>query len=102
MPAIPGYCTAVTWADWVRGPEVEPSIYAADFSRLGAQLGALLDAGARIFHFDVGDHQVAVELRAAPVDEAGDRREHDRPDRDLADELAVTGIEMEDPHTCVE
>ena len=67
MPAIPGYCTAVTWADWVRGPEVEPSIYAADFSRLGAQLGALLDAGARIFHFDVGDGHFIGEITIGPV-----------------------------------
>ena len=61
------YCTAVTWADWVRGPEVEPSIYAADFARLGAQLGALLDAGVRIFHFDVGDGQFIREITIGPV-----------------------------------
>ena len=57
----------MTWADWVRGPEVEPSIYAADFARLGAQLGALLDAGVRIFHFDVGDGQFIREITIGPV-----------------------------------
>jgi ribulose-phosphate 3-epimerase len=57
----------VSWADWVRGPEVEPSIYAADFARLGAQLEALLDAGARIFHFDVGDGHFVSEITIGPV-----------------------------------
>jgi ribulose-phosphate 3-epimerase len=57
----------VTWADWVRGPEVEPSIYAADFARLGAQLEALLDAGARILHFDVGDGHFIREITIGPV-----------------------------------
>jgi ribulose-phosphate 3-epimerase len=57
----------VTWADWVRGPEVEPSIYAADFARLGAQLEALLAAGVRIFHFDVGDGHFIGEITIGPV-----------------------------------
>jgi ribulose-phosphate 3-epimerase len=57
----------VSWADWVRGPEVEPSIYAADFSRLGAQLELLLAAGARIFHFDVGDGHFISEITIGPV-----------------------------------
>jgi ribulose-phosphate 3-epimerase len=57
----------VTWANWVRGVEVEPSIYAADFARLGTQLEALLDAGARIFHFDVGDGQFISEITIGPV-----------------------------------
>jgi ribulose-phosphate 3-epimerase len=57
----------VTWADWVRGVEVEPSIYAADFARLGAQLEALLDAGVRIFHFDVGDGHFIREITIGPV-----------------------------------
>jgi ribulose-phosphate 3-epimerase len=57
----------VTWADWVRGVEVEPSIYASDFARLGAQLEALLDAGARIFHIDVGDGQFIREITIGPV-----------------------------------
>ena len=43
------------WDEWVRGPEVEPSLYAADFARLGEQIEILLAAGARIFNFDVGD-----------------------------------------------
>ncbi len=57
----------MTWADWVRGVELEPSIYAADFVRLGAQLEALLDAGVRIFHFDVGDGRFIREITIGPV-----------------------------------
>src|SRR6185437_11740975 len=41
----------VIWRDF----EIEPSIYAADFARLGEQVETLLDAGVRVFHFDVGD-----------------------------------------------
>jgi ribulose-phosphate 3-epimerase len=57
----------VTWADWVRGAEVEPSIYAADFSALGAQLSLLLDGAARIFHFDVGDGHFIKEITIGPI-----------------------------------
>ena len=47
--------------------QVEPSIYAADFSRLGAQLEALHVAGARVFHFDVGDGHFIPEITIGPV-----------------------------------
>ena len=57
----------MTWPDWVRGAEVEPSIYAADFGRLGPQLESLLDAGVRIFHFDVGDGCFVDEITIGPV-----------------------------------
>jgi ribulose-phosphate 3-epimerase len=50
-----------------RGVEVEPSLYAADFSRLGEQLGELAAAGARVFHFDVGDGQFIPEITIGPV-----------------------------------
>lgn len=52
----------MSWDRWIRGVEVEPSIYAGDFSRLGEQLGALLDADARIFHFDIGDGRFIDEI----------------------------------------
>ncbi len=55
------------WRDWTRGVEVEPSIYAADFANLGAQLRALLDAGVRIFHFDVGDGHFVAEITIGPI-----------------------------------
>jgi ribulose-phosphate 3-epimerase len=58
----------VAWRDWIRdGVEVEPSLYAADFTRLGDQLRRLLDAGARIFHFDVGDGHFVPPVTIGPV-----------------------------------
>ena len=57
----------MTWRDWIRGPEIEPSIYAADFLRLGAQLETLLDAGARIVHVDVGDGRFIPPVTIGPV-----------------------------------
>jgi ribulose-phosphate 3-epimerase len=55
------------WDEWVRGAEVEPSLYAADFSRLGEQIEILLAAGARIFHFDVGDGYFVPPLTMGPI-----------------------------------
>jgi ribulose-phosphate 3-epimerase len=55
------------WDEWVRGPEVEPSLYASDFSRLGEQIETLLSAGARIFHFDVGDGHFVPPVTIGPI-----------------------------------
>ena len=55
------------WQSWVREIEVEPSLYAADFANLGAQVGALLDAGARVFHFDVGDGRFVEPVTMGPI-----------------------------------
>src|ERR687886_1447949 len=55
------------WSDWVRGSEVEPSLYAADFAHLGDQLELLLDAGARVFHFDVGDGHFVDPVTIGPI-----------------------------------
>ena len=55
------------WSEWAREVEVEPSIYAADFSRLGEQLGRLTEAGARVFHFDAGDGHFIPEITIGPV-----------------------------------
>jgi len=57
----------VSWDAWVRGPEIEPSLYAADFARLGAQVDALLAAGVRVFHFDVGDGHFVEPVTIGPV-----------------------------------
>jgi len=57
----------VGWNEWVRTLEVEPSIYAADFARLGEQVDTLLDAGARVFHFDVGDGHFIEPITIGPV-----------------------------------
>lgn len=55
------------WNDWVRGVEVEPSLYAADLARLGEQVGVLLGAGVRIFHFDVGDGHFVEPITIGPI-----------------------------------
>jgi len=58
----------VGWREWTTGDvDVEPSIYAADFARLGAQLEDLLASGARIFHFDIGDGHFISEITIGPV-----------------------------------
>ncbi|MER3408665.1 MAG: ribulose-phosphate 3-epimerase [Thermoleophilia bacterium] len=56
------------WQEWVGDKTVvEPSIYAADLSRLGDQVEALLDAGARIFHVDIGDGRFIEEITIGPI-----------------------------------
>jgi ribulose-phosphate 3-epimerase len=57
----------VGWDEWVRAPEVEPSLYAADFARLGEQIEILLAAGARLFHFDVGDAHFVPPVTIGPI-----------------------------------
>ncbi len=57
----------MTWDSWIRTVEVEPSLYAADFARLGAQVENLLHAGARIFHFDVGDGHFVEPVTMGPI-----------------------------------
>ena len=47
--------------------EVEPSLYAADFANLGRQVETLLGAGARIFHFDVGDGHFVEPVTIGPI-----------------------------------
>jgi ribulose-phosphate 3-epimerase len=55
------------WSEWADAVEIEPSIYAADFSRLGEQLELLHGAGAKVFHFDVGDGHFIPEITIGPV-----------------------------------
>jgi ribulose-phosphate 3-epimerase len=57
----------VSWSTWGAAPEVEPSLYAADFSRLGEQIDALLAAGARVFHWDVGDGRFVPPITMGPI-----------------------------------
>ena len=57
----------MAWNDWIRTIEVEPSIYAADFSRLGEQLETLMRAGARVFQFDVGDGHFIEPITIGPI-----------------------------------
>src|SRR5919204_4942695 len=55
------------WSDWIRTVEVEPSLYAADFSILGEQIEALLRTGCRVFHFDVGDGHFVEPVTIGPI-----------------------------------
>lgn len=55
------------WRDWIRTVEVEPSLYAADFARLGDQIEDLCRAGCRIFHFDVGDGHFVEPVTIGPI-----------------------------------
>jgi ribulose-phosphate 3-epimerase len=57
----------MVWAEGLREAEVEPSLYAADFAKLGEQIGQLLDAGARVFHYDVGDGQFVEPIIMGPI-----------------------------------
>jgi ribulose-phosphate 3-epimerase len=57
----------LAWNDWIRTAEIEPSIYAADFSRLGEQIETLIRAGARIFQFDVGDGHFIEPITIGPI-----------------------------------
>jgi ribulose-phosphate 3-epimerase len=58
----------MSWGEWIReGREVEPSLYAADFWRLGEQIDALLGGGCRVFHFDVGDAHFIPPVTMGPV-----------------------------------
>jgi ribulose-phosphate 3-epimerase len=58
----------VSWPEWIRGEvEIAPSLYAADFRRLGDQVDALLAVGCRIFHFDCGDAHFVPPVTIGPV-----------------------------------
>lgn len=51
----------------MRTVEVEPSLYAADFSRLGEQVTYVLNAGARVMHFDIGDGHFVEPITIGPI-----------------------------------
>ena len=57
----------MSWNEWVRTIEVEPSLYAADFAHLGEQIDVLLRAGVRVFHFDVGDGHFVEPVTIGPI-----------------------------------
>ena len=51
----------------VQQPRVAPSILSADMARLGAQIEEVMDAGARVIHFDVMDGHFVPPITIGPL-----------------------------------
>ena len=77
----------VAWHDWIRTVEVEPSLYAADFARLGEQIDMLLRPAPRLplrrrrrALRPAGDDGPVVLRSIAPIDPRDGRRHRLPPD----------------------